>query len=247
VGLAAAPGAQNSVPEDPHLLSASPFLPKTSDRRSVLHNRVRVPGESDIITLIPDGVCALGHNELGKTVLFFVEIDMGTEARTSAAQYPGEIRRKLQCYQQLLSTGDYRRYETDFDAKFRGFRLLMVTPQPERLRALCRLVREVCTTDFVWLTDRSGLLRQGIHAPIWRVGGREDLPPQSILGSEASHVEAQLAKANSSAQEETEENDPIHTPADFPPTAPPDETRSNDQNEAPVEEIPFREDEVNDK
>jgi hypothetical protein len=168
--------------------SASPFLPNVSGRRTILHERIRFPHEPTAVGLQPDGVFAIQHQELRKALLFFVEIDMGTEGLTSVAPAPGKITRKLQCYEQLFVNETYRRYESIFSATFRGFRMLLVSHDSAHLPALCRQVRSRADWNFVWLTSRGALVSQGAHAPIWYAGGRLDLPPESILGGEAARM-----------------------------------------------------------
>jgi hypothetical protein len=191
--------------------SASPFLPQVSGRRTVLHERIRLPHEPAGIGLQPDGAFSIHHQELHKALLFFVEVDMGTEGLTSAAPAVGEITRKLQCYEQLFVSKAYRRYESLLDATFRGFRMLLVSHDSAHLRALSRQVRSRAGWNFVWLTTREALVSHGVHAPIWYAGGRLDAPPESILGGEAARVMSLYSHTCHPA--EAQLPPPVHMPA----------------------------------
>ncbi len=118
------------------------------------------------------------------TLLFFLEVDMGTETIASRRPGGGDVRQKIVVYQSCFRGGLYKRYEPILGARLRGFRVLVLAHTSSRLAALCRLVRETPPSDFVWLTDQERMFSQGIWAPIWARGGHIDSPPQSILGTE---------------------------------------------------------------
>jgi hypothetical protein len=133
--------------------------------------------------LIPDGVFSITHREIErKTLLFFLEVDMGTETIASIDRVSKDIRRKISNYQELFRSGGYKRYESVFESKINGFRLLFLANRETRLISLCRLVREMLPSDFIWLTDQCRMFSHGLAAKIWARGGRNEDPPQSILG-----------------------------------------------------------------
>ena len=123
------------------------------------------------------------HAELGRTLLFFLEVDRGTEPRNSTRRDKSNLRQKIINYREYFTIQQYKRYEKIMKCELRGFRLLILTETSTRFAALCRLVRAVPPSDFVWLTDREKLLLQGLWAPIWAPGGKVSESPQSILGS----------------------------------------------------------------
>ena len=53
--------------------------------------------------MIPDGVFTISHQE--KTLLFFLEVDMGTETLASTKQGTGDVRQKIINYQSLFYNG----------------------------------------------------------------------------------------------------------------------------------------------
>jgi len=162
----------------------SPLLPRGSDDRPLVHERIDCDdGLDDEIEFVPDGVVAMTHAELRKTLLFFLEVDRDTEPLNSTRRDRRGLRQKILSYQRYFAIQQYKRYEKIMKSKLRGFRLLILTETSTRLAALCRLVRALPPSDFVWLTDRERLLMEGLWAPIWALGGKVSEPPQSILGS----------------------------------------------------------------
>jgi hypothetical protein len=132
---------------------------------------------------IPDGVFSITHREIeGKTLLFFLEVDMGTETIASMDRVPKGIHQKISNYQELFRSGGYKRYESVFKSKLNGFRLLFLANSEARLISLCRLAREMRPSDFIWLTDQGRMFSHGLAAKIWARGGRNEDIPQSILG-----------------------------------------------------------------
>ncbi|HSA25147.1 MAG TPA: replication-relaxation family protein [Phycisphaerae bacterium] len=136
------------------------------------------------LEFVPDGVFSILHSRLGSTLLFFLEVDMGSQPGTSGRAPDRDIRRKIVNYQHCFGTGKYHRYERLLDCRLRGFRLLFVTESVNRCRFLCRQVRAMPPSDFVWLTDAGRLLKAGLWAAIWARGGWDTQAPESILGSQ---------------------------------------------------------------
>ena len=151
--------------------------------------KVEVPertltGNSDkeFSEFIPDCVFTITNVELKKSLLFFLEVDMGTETIASSKRDLKDIRQKIVNYQALFRTGQYKRYEKILKAHVNGFRLLFLVNSPARHKALCRLVREMPPSDFIWLTDQDSMFSNGLSANIWARGGHHNKPRQSILG-----------------------------------------------------------------
>ena len=146
----------------------------------------RIPANNRLgktIEFIPDGVFSIAHKETEKkTLLFFLEADMGTETIASIDRDDKDIRQKILNYQALFRSGNYKRYERVFDSKLNGFRLLFLVNSAARLISLCKLVREMPPSDFIWLVNQGKMFSHGLSAKIWARGGRDDVPPESILG-----------------------------------------------------------------
>jgi Replication-relaxation len=138
--------------------------------------------EKEFLEFIPDCVFTITNAEIKKSLLFFLEVDMGTETIVSPKRDLKDIRQKIVNHQALFRTGQYKRYEKILKVDVNGFRLLFLVNSPARQKALCRLVREMPPSDFIWLTDQDSMFSHGLPANIWARGGRLNNPPQSILG-----------------------------------------------------------------
>ena len=166
------------------LAPTSPFLERGDDDLPTISDQVEAPS-GEIVRFIPDGVFILGDRDQGKTILFFLEVDMGTEPLTSARGRRNDVAQKLFNYKTYYHSERYKRYEHRWQCRFRGFRLLLLASTADRCAALCRLVRDCEPADFIWLTDQSKLLAQGATAKIWMRGGHVEEPPRSVFGSRA--------------------------------------------------------------
>jgi hypothetical protein len=143
------------------------------------------PGDQSA-AMIPDGVFSITDTKGRKTVLFFLEVDMGTENLTSRRQTGSDVQQKIANYQACFRQQQYKvQYEQLWGCGLRGFRLLFLTHSAQRMAALCRLTLAMPPSDFIWTTDRQSIMTNGIWARIWARGGRDDAPLQSILGSQA--------------------------------------------------------------
>ena len=164
------------------------FYPTRSSADAAEHVDVRERFESSSaengwVDFIPDGVCSVRCSESGRTVLFYLEADRGTEPEVSR-RHPGRgFRAKIQNYQACFEKGRYRRWESTMSCKLSGFRLLVLAEEQRRLARLCRLVRQTPPSNFIWLADRDSLKQHGLWAPIWVAGGRQQDEPLSILGT----------------------------------------------------------------
>jgi len=134
------------------------------------------------VSFIPDGAFVLAHAARPQRLLFFLEVDRGTESLGGSPSGKGSLREKVTNYQRFFRERTYKGYEELWHSQFTGFRLLILAETPERLGALCRLVQALPPSNFIWLTDRSRLLAHGLAGVIWTRGGREGQPGESLLG-----------------------------------------------------------------
>jgi hypothetical protein len=166
------------------LAQNSPFLLKAQDGRILITDCSSVPGSGmKGIKFTPDAVFTIADSVGGKTCLFFLEVDCGTETIASPKRDMTDVRQKIVNYQWYFHSGGYKRFEEVFAAKFRGFRLLFLTSTHGRLVALCQLAQEMKPSNFIWLTECGRLFVDGASAEIWARGGDLQAPQQSILGS----------------------------------------------------------------
>jgi len=166
------------------LSPTSPFLKRSPDGQPLVYEKIPPEKDSDQwFEFNPDGVFAITDTSLGKTLLFFLEIDMGTETISSPSRLKQDVRQKILNYQAMLRFKRYKRYEKTWDSRFRGFRMLFLTYSPRHMAAVSRLVHEMQPSAFIWIADRGSFLSQGIWDTIWASGGRIELPGESILDS----------------------------------------------------------------
>ena len=134
------------------------------------------------IHFIPDAVFSLTDTRQQKNLLFFLEVDCGTETLASPRRNQTDIRQKILNYQLFSSDDHYKRYERLWKMPFQGFRLLFLTVSQGRLANLCQLVQAMPPSDFIWLTDHDRMFSEGLSAPIWARGGNHHTTRHSILG-----------------------------------------------------------------
>jgi hypothetical protein len=162
----------------------SPFLPKgPNDLIFITDYSPVTDSGKQRVKFTPDGVFGTCDSIEKNTCLFFLEVDCGSETLASPKRDMSDIRQKIINYQQYFESEGYKRYEDVFKCNLVGFRLLFLTNTYGRLAALCKLIREMFPTNFVWLTEYSRLFPEGASAKIWAVGGDLHGSQGSILGS----------------------------------------------------------------
>ncbi len=133
--------------------------------------------------LIPDGIFSISYAPQQKSLLFFLEIDMGTETLSSQSLSKNDFKRKILEYHYVFKNQLYKHLEGIFGLQFNGFRTLVVADSKSRLNQLNRLVKSMKSTGFIWLTDRDSILASGISDVIWFKGGDIEAGQFSIIGS----------------------------------------------------------------
>lgn len=137
----------------------------------------------EAISFIPDAVFTLKDSAKNKMLLFYLEVDRGTEALVSRKYSHRDLKQKILNYQLLYYTDHYQRYEKIWNCSFRGFRLLILTHSEPRFLTLGRFIRKMKATRFIYLTHQELLLTQGVWGKIWYEGGNIHDNPVSILGN----------------------------------------------------------------
>ena len=166
------------------LSPTSPFLKRDHSNLPFISEQLPTEDQSkNPAGFTPDGVFTITHKKRKMTLLFFLEVDMGTESIASPKRTPGDIRQKIINYQQYFRSDRYKRYEKFWDCKLRGFRLLFLTNTNARLAVLSRLVQEMPPSEFIWLTSLKQMFFHGLSAEIWLRGGKQDSRLESIIGT----------------------------------------------------------------
>lgn len=147
-----------------------------------------------IAGVLPDFGFLLASNSLNKSLLHFLEIDRATEPieRRSSGT---DIASKLHRYMQLRASNGYRAICSSVASSVRGFRVLVVTPNPARSSAILRQA----PGDFVWVVDWETLLKTGVHGNVWLSVGNPT--PRSIFGSLVSRIETATRRHPTKANE----------------------------------------------
>jgi len=176
-------GRDNLLFNTQHLTTSSHSLQEGNADNPLLMERFAVDDIPDeIITMIPDGVFVITDKSSEKSILLFLEVDMGTETLQSTKLNPRDVRQKIINYQTLFRENQYKRYEKIFNTDLNGFRLLFLANKLGRMKAICELVQRMPPSDFVWVTDQEQMFSHGVSAEIWAKGGRNDRKAESILG-----------------------------------------------------------------
>jgi len=154
----------------------SPFALDDTHAIPLIKNSVLLPGEETSDSFTPDAAFTLNDTVQSKTVLFFLEVDRGTEPRET-------INQKVIRYQQYFRSQGYKRYEEIMNVSIRGFRLLFMADSSSRRDALCSAVIAIPPSDFVWVSSQDLMFAEGVSGDIWTKGGDREQGLQSILGS----------------------------------------------------------------
>jgi len=118
--------------------STSPFFNNEKEDESLIRESISSGTSSTPIMFTPDGVFVIRDNNRKKSLLFFLEVDMGTESISSVTRNGNDIRQKIVNYQTYFKSNSYKRYEQILQTELKGFRLLFLTNSPSRMANLCR-------------------------------------------------------------------------------------------------------------
>lgn len=134
-------------------------------------------------TFRPDLVVRWQHTPRKKNLLYFVEVDCGTESLVQPNSTEGNaLATKVIHYLYYWREKGYTCYEPVWNCRFHGFRLLFLVHHVSRLTGISHLLRQLPPqADFIWLTDPRPLLDQGVSGAIWYPRGCREKPPVSML------------------------------------------------------------------
>ncbi|MCB9211785.1 MAG: replication-relaxation family protein [Ignavibacteriales bacterium] len=160
--------------------SKTPFLPLKNNRLPIISESFTQ--ENHEIDFIPDGVSYLKSELQNKSLLLFLEVDMGTESLNTSSLSSNNIASKIKNYRAYFQSQKYKRYETKWNTKFSGFRLLFLTNSAKRKKNLCDLVSSDKSNDFIWVTHQHEMFEKSLGGKIWSRGGNLFTSQESILG-----------------------------------------------------------------
>ncbi|MFC1735281.1 replication-relaxation family protein [Candidatus Hydrogenedentota bacterium] len=162
------------------LTENSPFHLKESGDVPVIS--VPAPDSDDNTkakSFVPDATFSLTDNKQEKTVLFFLEVDRGTESLDG----PEGFAQKIINYKHYFRSERYKYYERICLRELNGFRLLVLTHVAKNEVRISRLVREMSPSSFVWVTSAEKMFEQGLAAKIWSAGGDMNADADTILNA----------------------------------------------------------------
>jgi len=131
---------------------------------------------------IPDGVFYIQSTNQNKSLLFFLEVDMGTESLSSSSLKSNNISTKIKNYKDYYQSEKYKKYETKWNTKFKGFRLLFLTNSSNRKNKISDLVSSNKTNGFIWVAHQYDMFEKGLGGKFWARGGNLFTSQESILG-----------------------------------------------------------------
>jgi DNA-binding MarR family transcriptional regulator len=164
--------------------SMSPFLIGGHQFEPDIPEGTRTHGHRAQKDFAPDSVISITHQGKGKTLLFFLEVDMGTESVASIGRGPRDLRQKILNYQEFFRENRYKPYAKIWDCDLEGFRLLFLATTAARMASICTLIQSIPPGDFIWVTTMEKMSSDGLAGKIWVRGGRRNAPEESILGPE---------------------------------------------------------------
>ena len=123
---------------------------------------------------IPDWVFGLRCKSLNKTLLFFVEVDRGTEALTGRGN---SIEGKIQTYTAYFLSEGYQVLEREWSCALTGFRVLFYCETAPRILGIQKLCSD---RNFIWCSCVDWIDSLGMGGLSWVSGNHQE--KLSILG-----------------------------------------------------------------
>ena len=160
--------------------STTPFLPLRRNGFPLISERFKI--ENREIDFIPDGVFIITSKEQNMSLLFFLEVDMGTETLNSSSFKSNNIATKIKNYRAYFQSEKYKRYEKKWNTKLSGFRLLFLTNSSKRRNSISNLVSSNELNSFIWVAHQYDMFDKGLGGKIWARGGNIFTSQESILG-----------------------------------------------------------------
>ena len=167
--------------ETEFISASSLFLSSRKNGQPLIAEEVAIDDSNE--EFIPDGVFSILNRKQNKRLLFFLEVDMSTEAIKSSNYSTTTIAQKVVNYQTYFSSKQYKRYEKKWNCEFNGFRCLILTNTQSRKEVIANHLKELKTVDFIWITDQDQMFKQGVSSKMWITGGYLLKPLKSIIGS----------------------------------------------------------------
>ncbi len=123
--------------------------------------------------IIPDGAVMIQRKSsdgVKKQALFLIENCEGTEIIQSKS-FNQDIEKKLVSYVSFFSEGDTSLYDRLFGCAFKRFRLLYIASSEQKKNSISKIISNLDSDGFIWITTIEQFEAKGIKANIWQVPG----------------------------------------------------------------------------
>ncbi len=124
--------------------------------------------------LIPDAVVCLENATTAKRALFFLEVDLGSEKLVAEGRGKYSVIKKMLLYREYLNNRGFERYSDLFRFRFKGFRVLTVMNNSQRIQRLRRELTQRGIKRFVWLAEVSTINKQTLFEKVWLAADAND-------------------------------------------------------------------------
>lgn len=142
-------------------------------------------GKEPVKRFLPDAAIIIRDTAQRRSVLFFLEVDRGTEPLSSSDQDRRAIMQKVDAYQDYFTSGEFRQYESLAEASLGGFQVLFVTETQQRMKSIAGMIRMLEHPDFILGTWIDCIFTAGVSGNIWIPGGKIEASPCSILRTQS--------------------------------------------------------------
>ena len=133
------------------------------------------------VTLIPDAVICLESATRRTRGLFFLEVDMGSEKLLSGTTGNYSLLDKMLRYQDYKTSRGFERYKEMFGFDFKGFRVLTLMNNDNRIQRLRRELTKTGIERFIWFTENTKIDEKRVFDKIWYITDANDEAQYSII------------------------------------------------------------------
>lgn len=133
--------------------------------------------------LIPDAIICLESARTGVRGLFFLEVDMGSEKLLAGTHGTYSLLDKMLRYQDYKTSRGFERYSDMFGFEFKGFRVLTLMNNDNRIQRLRRELTGRGIQRFIWFAEITTMTQKTLFDKIWSVTNVSDKDKYSIIGN----------------------------------------------------------------
>lgn len=124
-----------------------------------------IPGRSK--RFIPDAVVCFENSATKNRGLFFLELDLASERLFSSNPDRYTVLGKLLLYKDYLVTKGFKKYSGMFDWEFKGFRVLVVLNNQNRIQRIRKKLTQEGVRKFIWFSEFQEISEGAVFDKIW--------------------------------------------------------------------------------